>query len=639
MSPIMALPLPPPVVLPSAPPPYLSNPLIPGFITSLLWNEVIRRIPALPDPSPQQSDEIRWLSQEIYRLGYHQLERFFMLRALRKQRLRRNQGLEEMRRLVDSQLSRFSDMAPSPSDPRIEGVHPDELRSLLPDFSKPIDFLLTSPPFTPFGQEDALVISMAKWFKSSFMRWCDPIKCPDCGGATASSGSAEPNRIELQDGAGRVEVHSCSMKGCGGIRRFARYNSIRTLLRTREGRCGEWAHLFYAFLLAAGLEARYIWNSEDHVWNEYWSPSRQHWVHVDSCEAAVNKPLLYALGWGKKQAFCIAVGPYGAEDVTRVYVDDRNGACRDRRAARGWKDSRLARALLHHTVRVRLRYDATERARLRTMDLMQVVYAAAEKRRLDEARSDELGGRVSGPEEWRAKRRELGLESLQKPAYKVLNSPGPSDEKVELLGDAKRMAEGYQLTSGSSQISAIFFARPISQSQSIRLAVKFKLLSEGSGEADGFGVVFSGEKRLGKGGYGLGYTGLGGDGDFAVEVDTYRSQDTADDPPVPHISVHCPPNAHHHYSIACTPKDSIPYLSDGKVYTLELLYDGSKRGLFVSLKDEGEGEEMRLFQVVVPPRQRRREEAEWYIGITGSCGGLWQVQDILEWTVEDIEFE
>lgn len=79
--------------------------------------------------------------------------------------------------------------------------------------------------------------------------------------------------------------------------------------------------MFYVFLQAAGLEARYVWNSEDHVWTEYWSPTLKHWVHVDSwwvmivanllpltsSEAAVSKPLVYALGWGKKQAFCMLV--------------------------------------------------------------------------------------------------------------------------------------------------------------------------------------------------------------------------------------------------------------------------------------------------------------------------------------------
>lgn len=72
-------------------------------------------------------------------------------------------------------------------------------------------------------------------------------------------------------------------------------------------------------------------SSEDHVWTEFWSPTAGHWVHVDSCEAEVGKPQLYDRGWGKKQAYCLAFGPYGAEDVTRAYVDDW-GECLQRRA-------------------------------------------------------------------------------------------------------------------------------------------------------------------------------------------------------------------------------------------------------------------------------------------------------------------
>ena len=33
------------------------------------------------------------------------------------------------------------------------------------------------------------------------------------------------------------------------------------------------------------------WN--DHVWAEYWSAAEQRWVHLDPCEGAFDKPLLY----------------------------------------------------------------------------------------------------------------------------------------------------------------------------------------------------------------------------------------------------------------------------------------------------------------------------------------------------------
>ena len=88
--------------------------------------------------------------------------------------------------------------------------------------------------------------------------------------------------------------------------------------------------------------------------------------------------------------------------------------------------------------------------------------------------------------------------------------------------------------------------------------------------------------------------------------------------------MHSPPNAHHRHSIACTPPDSIPFLSDGREYTLELMYNGTTRLVlgFLTLPPDGgeQGTEVDLWEVVVPPGEGKA----WYVGITGSCGGLWQ---------------
>lgn len=104
------------------------------------------------------------------------------------------------------------------------------------DFRGRIEGLKQSPPFEPFGEEEAVVLAMAQWFKHDFMTWVDPIKCPYCGGETRAAGSVQPTRSEVEQGAGRVELHRCIL--CPGERRFMRVGKILTLLKTREGRCG-----------------------------------------------------------------------------------------------------------------------------------------------------------------------------------------------------------------------------------------------------------------------------------------------------------------------------------------------------------------------------------------------------------------
>lgn len=44
------------------------------------------------------------------------------------------------------------------------------------------------------------------------------------------------------------------------------------------------------------------------------------WLHLDSCEASFDQPLLYEAGWGKAMSYVCAVGKWGAADVTRRYT-------------------------------------------------------------------------------------------------------------------------------------------------------------------------------------------------------------------------------------------------------------------------------------------------------------------------------
>ncbi len=73
---------------------------------------------------------------------------------------------------------------------------------------------------------------------------------------------------EIEGQASRVEVYACGIDG--HLTSFPRYNSARTLLRTRSGRCGEYANLFGLYCRALGLQTRYILDWTDHVWTEVW---------------------------------------------------------------------------------------------------------------------------------------------------------------------------------------------------------------------------------------------------------------------------------------------------------------------------------------------------------------------------------
>lgn len=92
------------------------------------------------------------------------------------------------------------------------------------------------------------------------------------------------------------------------------------------------------------------------------------------------------------------------------------------------------------------------------------------------------------------------------------------DSGLYLLGDAKLSGQGAVLTTGPGQTSAVFLPKAVKQTTSFRCELTFKITAPpGCGEADGMAIVFAPERKLGLGGYGLGYSGNGGPGDFAIE--------------------------------------------------------------------------------------------------------------------------
>ena len=281
--------------------------------------------------------------------------------------------------------------------------------------------------------QDCLAQVLVEWAKNDFLKWIDPVRCSECSGETEGVGSDSPRQEESAlGGAGRVELYRCKNLACNApIVRFPRYTKLDKLLDTRTGRCGEFAAIFMLLLRALSFRARYIWNSEDHVWNEYYSVKLGRWVHLDSCEGARDKCLLYDKGWGKKMRvglaraiwqkvaylglrvyflYCIAFSLEGAKDVTRTYVSDWNSTLHSRDSA--WEGP-VRSTLEAITQQRRSTMNAMDNARLLDEDRTEEAWQQNIQARLDSAESETLSGRVSGTKEWRATRSELGQNRVK----------------------------------------------------------------------------------------------------------------------------------------------------------------------------------------------------------------------------------
>ncbi|XP_076611478.1 peptide-N(4)-(N-acetyl-beta-glucosaminyl)asparagine amidase [Chaetodon auriga] len=255
----------------------------------------------------------------------------------------------------------------------------------------------TADPGCKLGIEDFLVLELLRWFKQDFFSWVDCLPCSRCGGPTQNASSLSPTTDDLRWGAQRVENHYC--QSCRLSTRFPRYNNPEKLLETRRGRCGEWANCFTMCCRALGLEARYIWDSTDHVWTEIYSVSQRRWLHCDSCENVCDKPLLYEVGWGKKLAYVLAFSKDQVVDVTWRY------SCKHPEVL--LRRTRVQEAWLLHTISglnaSRQQSLSPDRKKELTERLLvELVEFISPKK----PKPGELGGRNSGSLAWRIARGE-----------------------------------------------------------------------------------------------------------------------------------------------------------------------------------------------------------------------------------------
>lgn len=162
--------------------------------------------------------------------------------------------------------------------------------------------------------------NLLHYFKNDFFLWMNAPECEVCGSKeTSCIGVAhEQFKGKWKTETCRVEVYNCSE---GHTTKFPRLNHPLNLLYSKTGRCGEWVNCFLMIAKCViGGDFRYIWNAEDHVWCEFYSPTKQRWIHLDPCEAVMDEPLLYSENWGKAMSLVVGSGNDYMVDLSSKYI-------------------------------------------------------------------------------------------------------------------------------------------------------------------------------------------------------------------------------------------------------------------------------------------------------------------------------
>lgn len=259
-------------------------------------------------------------------------------------------------------------------------------------------------------------------------------------------------------------------------------------------------------------------------------------------------------------------------------------------------------------------------------------------------------GRISGSEEWKRERGELGDPKCTcdkeqsfdawSSAHKLENILSiekfdePSCNRLSIIGDAHpdQSKESLVITENrKSQCGAAWFELDTASLLKSGVVATFKYVITDP-FADGFAFVLqaSSSTALGDAGAQLGYGGI--PYSVAVEFDNFISQDSCKDPNDNHVSINTryerPNTAHHAASLAiCTePAESI---ADGKPHDAIISFKTDTIDVWFDSKHiiHLHGWDM---------KRLLNDKQRCWIGFTGATGGLSQRLDILSFTLNSI---
>ncbi|KAJ2948676.1 hypothetical protein O0L34_g7932 [Tuta absoluta] len=291
----------------------------------------------------------------------------------------------------------------------------------------------------------ALLKVLLSWFKHCFFTWVDAPPCDRCGGDTKHCRNTQLTTV---DETCQLEIFEC--KQCGGAVKFPRYNSARSLLASRRGRCGEFANCFALLCRALRYDARLVYSTSDHVWCEVWDYASGQWVHCDPCECVLDAPLMYAHGWGKRLDYVFAFSRDDLQDVTWRYTTQHTEVVKRRTQC---PEAELLEGIVH--MRTERQYGVSEaRRRYLARRCLQELATMLTERKPGES---EMHGRISGAAAWRSQRGEI----RDKTHVFRFNTPGKCAVKYSAVTDKYEIENGEQTeisswVAGANSVQHVF---------------------------------------------------------------------------------------------------------------------------------------------------------------------------------------